>query len=197
MADLHHGMEDRPFSHNQNGQGIAMICNRQRRKCFSILFILLATLFLLLTPYRTALVFEYENSGQVLAYLPMAKGEVFELKYTHSIHRSDVIERYEMTKDLDIRLFSMTYEDFAVGMPEHAANGEVFQHKNGKYYITNMNRIFPSIDLRTGKVRAEHTLRYKDKDYPLSSYIEPGTWIRIKGAKLNLWQQWRGVKVHE
>lgn len=148
-------------------------------------------------PFQTALVFEYQNSGRVLAYLPVTKDDSFQIKYTHSIHLSDVMESYAVTKDLQIKLFALTYEDFSIGMPENALQGEVFQHKNGKYYITNMNRLFPFFDLRIGKVRANHTLIHADNEYPLSNYIKPGTWIRIKIDRINLWQQWKGVNIHE
>ena len=50
-----------------------------------------------------------------------------------------------------MKQFELMYEDFSIGMPAHAAEGETFERKNGKYYLKNMNRVFPSFDLRTGK----------------------------------------------
>lgn len=82
-----------------------------------------------------------------------------------------------------MKLYELMYEDFAIGMPENASEGEIFEQKEGKYYIKNMNRIFPMFDLRVGKVRANHTVVFKEKDYPLAQFIEPGTWTRIKTKK--------------
>ena len=62
------------------------------------------------------------------------------------------------------------YEDFAIGMPENAAEGETFEHKNGKYYLKNMNNRFPCFDLRIGKVRANHTLIFGEMSIHLSHY---------------------------
>lgn len=166
---------------------------QMRRAAIAVLFLLI--LIFTFTPFKSALVFEYQNSGRVLAYLPIAKGESFQMKYTHSIHLSDVIESYFVTKDNQIKLFAMTYEDFSIGMPENAMDGEMFEHKNGKYYISNMNRIYPFFDLRIGKVRANHILLYADTEYPLADYMEPGTWVRIKKERINLWQQWKGVNI--
>ena len=70
---------------------------QMRRAAIAVLFLLI--LIFTFTPFKSALVFEYQNSGRVLAYLPIAKGEIFQMKYTHSIHLSDVIESYSVTKD--------------------------------------------------------------------------------------------------
>jgi len=148
-------------------------------------------------PFKQALVFQYQNSGNVLAFIPISEGEIFQITYTHSIHLSDVVESYTVTKDQQIKQFELMYEDFAIGMPENASEGETFEHKNGKYYLKNMNRLFPSFDLRLGKVRANHTLIYGKNEYPLSNYMEPGTWVRIKIERISLWQRWKGVNILE
>lgn len=166
-----------------------------RRAAITVLFLFI--LIFTFIPFKQALIFEFQNSGRVLAYLPIAKGESFHMKYTHSIHLSDVIESFSVTKEHQIKLVAMTYEDFSIGMPENAMDGEMFEHKNGKYYISNMNRIYSFIDLRIGKVRANHILLYSDREYPLANYMEPGTWVRIKIERINLWQQWKGVKIDE
>jgi hypothetical protein len=156
---------------------------------------LVLILILLLTPTREALVFQFQNSGHVLAYIPISKGDTFQIKYTHSIHLSDVVDSYTVTNKGQIKQYELMYEDFAVGMPSNASDGEIFQQENGKYYLKNMNRVFSSFDLRVGKVRANHTLTYEQMEYPLSRYIEPGSWVRIKIERINLWQQWKGVNI--
>ncbi len=152
---------------------------------------------ILFIPTKEALVFQYQNSGKVLAYIPLSEGDQFQMKYTHSIHLSDVVESYVVTKDQEIKQFELMYEDFAIGMPENASEGETFEHSDGKYYLKNMDKIFPSFDLRIGKVRANHTLIVGKNEYPLSHYMEPGTWVRLKIERINLWQQWKGVNILE
>jgi hypothetical protein len=49
--------------------------------------------------------------------------------------------------------------------------------------------------LRVGQVRANHTLLYKKKAYPLADFIEPGTRIMVQIKKLNFIQQLRGVNI--
>jgi hypothetical protein len=153
--------------------------------------------FILFFPVKPALVFEYQNTGNVLAYLPLNKMDSFKIKYTHSIHLSSVVESYNITKNNEIKQYELMYEDFAIGMPANATEGEIFEEKDGKYFIRNMKRTFPSFDLRVGKVRANHTIIYKDKEYPLKNSITPGTWIHIQAKRINLFQIMRGVDILE
>lgn len=170
--------------------------SKWKKKSFILIppiLILIALMFLI--PNKEALVFH--DSEQVLAYIPLSEGNTFKIKYTHSIHLSDVIESYEILKDLSIRQYELQYEDFAVGMPADASAGETFEVIEGKYYIKNMNRVFSFFDLRVGQVRANHTVLYKNKEYPLSSYIEPGTRVRVIAKKINLLQRMEGVNILE
>lgn len=164
---------------------------------FLLPLILLFITILVFIPLKQALVFEYQNTGRVLAYIPFSKEQTFKIKYTHSIHLSDVVESYKELDDGQIQQYELMFEDFAIGMPSEAAEGEVFEEKDGIYYIKNMNRVFPHFDLRIGKVRANHRVIYDNKEYPLSNYIEPGTWVRIKIEKLSFFQLLKGVNIIE
>src|SRR3954453_3888871 len=174
-----------------------MIKKKQIYMFFLLPFFLMLIILLLFIPIKDALVFQYQNSGKTLAYIPISEGEIFQMKYIHSIHLSDVVESYVITSDHQIKQFELIYEDFAIGMPENASDGETFEQKDGKYYLKNMNRLFPSFDLRVGKVRANHTIIFEHNEYPLSRVLGPGTWVRLKIEKMTLWQQWKGVNILE
>ncbi|GLB58949.1 DUF1850 domain-containing protein [Cytobacillus sp. NCCP-133] len=166
-----------------------------KTKLILVFLSLTSIVIMLFIPMKQAVVFEYQNKGEVLAYLPIKENGFFKIKYTHSIHLSDVVESYKVTEKSYIKLYELTYEDFAIGMPENASNGEIFEQKDGKYYIKNMNRIFPFFDLRLGEVRANHRIISEGEEYPLSYYIEPGTWVRIKAKKINLIEALKGVNI--
>lgn len=168
------------------------------RHIIILLFLIFISIAIMIfIPFKQALVFEYQNTGKVLAYIPFSKEKNFKIKYTHSIHLSDVVESYSVTKENNIKQYELIYEDFAIGMPENASDGETFEQKDGKYYIKNMNRIFPFFDLRIGKVKANHRLIYKNIEYPLVDSIMAGTWVRIKIEKISLFQRLRGVNILE
>lgn len=167
-----------------------------RKNLFLMLPLLIIIAFVLFFPFKQVIAFYYEDTNQLLAYLPLAKNKSFQIKYTHSIHLTDVVETYEIEED-SIVLKQLEYENFAIGMPANAEGNETFVHKDGKYLITNMERVFPSIDLRIGQIRADHRLIYNEHVFTLSNSLNGGTWVRIQPMKLSIWQQLKGVNINE
>ncbi|WP_273122468.1 DUF1850 domain-containing protein [Bacillus weihaiensis] len=153
-------------------------------------------IFVLFTPYQHVLSFTYEDTEKMLAYVKLSNNGSFSIQYTHSIHLSDVVESYSYNEN-HIILKELSFEDFAVGMPSNAEGNEIFEVKDNRYSIKKMNRIFPFIDLRIGQVRANHQLLYKNKSYTLADTLHAGEWVRISMKKLSIWQQLKGVKLHE
>ncbi|MFN2745444.1 MULTISPECIES: DUF1850 domain-containing protein [Bacillus] len=158
----------------------------------SFIFIAIAAC---LIPYQPAVVFMKEDSGDLIAFLPLQKKKNFDVIYTHSIHKTKVVESY-VWENKKIRQTALSYHDPAVGMPANAGEGEKLVIKNGIYTISNMKRTFPYIDMRIGRVRANHRIRYNGKVHELKRYIRPGSWTRMSVQKLNVLQQLRGVKIN-
>lgn len=163
-------------------------------KIFMAFSIPLLIACLLFYPYKKVIAFSYQDQGELVAYLPLKNERNFQIKYTHSIHLSDVLESYRFS-DKQIIQTELAYHDFAVGMPSNAEREEVFEEKDGTYFIKNMKRNFTYIDLRVGQVRANHRLVYDEKTYTLADFIKPGTWIRISSESISLWEQLKGVKI--
>ncbi|MEH7013297.1 DUF1850 domain-containing protein [Neobacillus niacini] len=159
---------------------------------FFIILIILAFI-----PFQKAIVFQPNHSKAELAYIRVKDETDFQIKYTHSIHLSDVVESYKVTHDQRIQQYELMYEDFAIGMPSNAEKGETFEQINGAYYIKNMKREFSFFHLRIGQVRANHTVIFKNKEYPLSQSIKPGTSVKVEIRKLNFIKQWKGVNILE
>ena len=161
-----------------------------------IRILLLASLIFLsglcLIPFQTCLVILQDKGGEILAYTQLEDGQQYQMEYIHSIHLSKVVETYESTADENIRQVEISFEDFAIGMPSSAEEGEQFVSENGRYKIKNMNRLFPEIVLLTGQVVADHTLIIHDKKVPLASITEPGSVVTFKIQKLSLWDKWKG-----
>ena len=156
---------------------------------FSSLILLSGVCFI---PFETCLVILQDKSKKILAYTQFEEGQQYQMEYIHSIHLSKVVETYESTLDQNIRQIEISFEDFAIGMPSSAEEGEQFVSENGKYKIKNMNRIFPEIVLLTGQVVADHTLIIHNKKIPLDTIIEPGSVVTFKIQKLSLWDKWKG-----
>jgi hypothetical protein len=151
----------------------------------------------LLVPYKESLVFEQENTGKLLAYYPIKTVNEFRIRYTHSIHLSDVSEVYEITPGRTFIQTELFYEDYAIGMPSGPVEDEKFEIENGKMHITNMSRAFPYLDIRIGQVVANHHLVIDEKSYKLGDYITPGSWVRVKNRKVSVLEVLKGMKIHE
>lgn len=162
-----------------------------------ILLILLAVSFI---PFRQSLVFYEENTNEIEAYLPMESQEKFQIIFTHSIHLTDVVEKYIVLENQHIQQYEMIYEEFGIGMPSNAQGDEEFSYEDGKYHIRNMNNVFPEIKLRNGKAVSEHRLVWgPEHEYitEFNNYFEPGAWFTIKIDDLSVWQMMQGVRIHE
>ncbi|MGX1194647.1 DUF1850 domain-containing protein [Metabacillus sp. SLBN-84] len=167
---------------------------KKKRLYALMLFILVILIFII--PFKKTAAFHFEDTNRLLAYISVQESDTFQIKYTHSIHLTDVIETYELSNK-QIKQMELSYETFAVGMPSGPEGEEIFERKDGRYIISNMNRTFPFFDLSTGQVVANHRVVYKGKEYELKKYIKPGTWVRVSYETMNLFQLLRGVKINE
>jgi hypothetical protein len=158
----------------------------------TLLFLILLSFIFL--PLQTFLVIEPRNDGKP-AYFS-SSDTTFSIRYTHSIHLSEVEEFYRQTSSNKIQQTKLLYEDTAIGMPSNAEGEEVFERtKDGRYQISNMNRRFTYIDIRIGQVVANHRIVYEDNVYPLKKYFKEGSVVRVQYKKVSLFSQWKGVIV--
>ncbi|MFD1386133.1 DUF1850 domain-containing protein [Oceanobacillus oncorhynchi subsp. oncorhynchi] len=179
-----------------------------RRKKKAVLLILIFIILLGMGvnyPIQTALVFHDGESGKMTAFLPLNEDESFSITFTHSIHLTDVVEKYRVTDDLQIEQYEMIYEEFGIGMPNNAGEGEEFIYEDGKYHIRNMKHLFESLNIRNGEVVSNHRLAWGDTDssaevcceVPFNDYFEPGDWYKVKIEWVTLIDYWEGERIHE
>ena len=162
-----------------------------------ILLLFLLVIGLSFVPYRHTISFYDAKTNEFIAFMPIDRKQFFSIQFTHSIHLSLVEETYEVTDNFEIRQIELMYDDFGIGMPSDAQGNERFVQEDGKYYIKDMDRIFPEIVLRVGEIVANHRLVLGNKTMPMASFSEPGSVLKIKPAKLNLWEQRKGVNVFD
>lgn len=169
--------------------------------CLLIVFLLIG--FIILLPLRTALVFYHKNTNDIQAFLPIKRGDTFQIIFTHSIHLTDVVEKYVIQNDLSIKQYEIIYEEFGIGMPHNAEAEETFVYEDGKYHVKNLNNIFPYMKIRNGKTVSKHRLVWqrqsdeKPSMVTFNKYFEPGDWYTVKVDRLTLWEYWKGVKIYE
>ncbi|WJV31647.1 DUF1850 domain-containing protein [Rossellomorea sp. AcN35-11] len=111
------------------------------------------------------------------------------------MHLSEVEEFYRQSTN-QIQQTMLLYEDTAIGMPSNAEGNESFEvTKEGKYLLSNMDRIFSFIDIRIGQVVANHRLVVEGEAYPLADYFDKGSVVRMQLKKQSHYDQWKGVTV--
>lgn len=166
------------------------------RKIVVISLFIVGLCLVIYIPYQQSFVIEAGETDKVLAYFRIKPDhDVFQIEYTHSIHRTDVKETYQILPNGTIRLIELMYEDTAIGMPSNAEDGEVFEMVNGKYFIRNMKRDFQVIDMRIAQVVGEHKLFVRNQEILFTHLVEPGSLVTLRTRRLSLWQQWGGVNI--
>ncbi|AYC29044.1 DUF1850 domain-containing protein [Paenisporosarcina cavernae] len=168
-----------------------------KKRTFGILFFLLIAIVGIVTlPYKWSFVFYEQRNTSPIAYLPLENDESFQIRYTHSIHLSDVLETYLITKEKDIRVYGVEYEDFAIGMPSNAGEGETFVEKDGKYVITGMKTVIPSFDILVGDVDRDLYFLYNGYEHNMKDFLVRGNTYTLQLDKLSLFDQWKGENMH-
>lgn len=153
---------------------------------------------LIFYPNHYVLTLKKLHSDQLISYIPVDEKDSFEIRYTHSVHLSQVREIFRIEQG-NMKPVKLIYEDTAIGMPSNAQDGDTFRVEDGKYIIEKSEdtKAFPSFNLSVGQMRAEHKIIYKDKSYLLKKYVGAGTNIQIDLEHLNRWQLWGGVDMLE
>ncbi|MBD1223475.1 DUF1850 domain-containing protein [Virgibacillus halodenitrificans] len=165
----------------------------------AILFIIIVVL-LLFVPFRTAVVFYKENTNHIEAFLPIDEKDTFQIIFKHSIHLTDVVEKYQVLGNHEIKQYEIVYEHFGIGMPSNAQEGETFVFEDGKYHVKNLDNIFPYMNVRNGKTVSENRLVWGvDNEHMVyfNKYFKPGAWFKIKVENLSTWQFLKGVRIRE
>lgn len=156
---------------------------------------------LLFIPFKSSLVFYKENTEDISAYIPLKSGEAFQIIFVHSIHLTDVTEKYEITEDKQIKQSEMIFSDFGIGMPSEVKEHEEIFYEDDFYHLVNMDNQFASMKIRNGKTVSKHRFIWEQKGrkhmIKFNDYFEPGAWFTVKSDKLSMLDMWKEVKIHE
>ncbi|GKW45070.1 DUF1850 domain-containing protein [Planococcus sp. NCCP-2050] len=162
----------------------------------SVLALILILAVIIFIPIEKKIVFIDNREGTLAAFIK-TENDAFQINYTHSIHLSEVLESYKIMPDNRIRMVELEYEDFNIGMPSNAGEGETFVEKDGKYLITNMEREVDDFRLFVGDVDAHLFFLADGHQYNLKKTLERGKSYTIKVQRVSLFEQLEGVSLNE
>ncbi|MDJ0330627.1 DUF1850 domain-containing protein [Planococcus sp. S3-L1] len=173
-----------------------MRCNRIQKIFLFVTILLIISSLIAFIPSQKYYVFIDNETEEVAAYVPVVS-PYFQLIYTHSIHLSEVIESYKVVSDNRIMMTELEYEDFNIGMPSNAGEGETFVEKDGKYFIKNMTKEIPEFRLFVGDVDANLSFKTKGHQMDLKRTLERGQSYTFRVEHLSLFQLRKGVRIDE
>lgn len=149
-------------------------------------------------PFQQVFIFtETRSDTPNFYYIRVEDEQEFQIKFTHSIHKSDVIELYKITKDARIQLVSMEYEDLGIGMPGYAEEGQALEVKDGIYKLSFDDKVIPSFTLLVANIDMDLIFQYKQRDYNLKKLLERSKSYEFKVKNISLYKQWKGVKLND
>lgn len=153
-------------------------------RLFSLL-LMTAVFSFLVIPLFPALVIRDNETNRIVWSSRIEENSTFQIRWTHSIHRSPVVETY-LIQNGQILLSELTFQDYGIGMESELAPGEQLISQDGQFRIVNMNRVFPALHLFIGQVRANHTLLFAGGEIPLASLDQPGAAVTIQVEKRSI-----------
>ena len=155
------------------------------------------SIILLFTPLWTVFSFtETRTESPNIHYVSVNKEKLFQIKFTHSIHLTDVIESYELEPSRNIRLVSMEYEDVAIGMPSYAEEGQSLTYDNGVYTLRYDDAIIKDFAMYIGNVDYDLLFLYEGKVIDLKKELTKGDSYLFQAQKISLYEKMKGVKLN-
>lgn len=138
---------------------------------------------------------ETRTAKPVMHYIPATSENSFHIRYTHSVHNSDVNEYYRYTGENQIQMLGMEYEDLAIGMPGYAEEGQTLTQHGGKYYLKFDEKRIENFTIFIGDLDIDLVFEYEGSEYDLKTELQRGKSYLFEVKKVSLYKQWKGVKM--
>jgi len=128
-------------------------------------------------------------------YINVSKDSEFHIRFTHSIHLTDVIESYQITNLNKLKLLSMEYEDVAIGMPAYAEEDQTLSYENGRYKLSYKDKKLDNFTLYIGDVDYDLYFNYEGEEYDLKKSLNRGSSYLFEVKKISIYDKLKGVLI--
>ncbi|SOC42327.1 DUF1850 domain-containing protein [Ureibacillus acetophenoni] len=163
----------------------------------TVLVIAVITFFLFIPIFKVFSFTETRMHNPQLFYINVSKETSFQFRFTHSIHRTDVLENYEITNLNKLKLNSMEYEDVSIGMPAYAEEGQSLTYENGKYTLYFDDKIIDNFTLYVGDVDYDLYVHYDGNEYNLKQTLNRGSSYLFEVKSVSLYDKLKGVLLRD
>ena len=153
------------------------------------LLFLIAAIILLAVPLTHRLAISTKE-GKLLFCAPIAAGEEFRIRYTHSVNRSPVIDTIEWTGD-EMMVRESWFKTFGAGIPIPADGiGKELVKVDGGYVLTGIDKPQQSFLLMTEEI-PDHHLLYRGREIPLNALNGIGRMLKFEVKCITFVQAYR------
>jgi len=140
--------------------------------------------FFLFYPLYPVLRVANVKKAELLFCVRMAENEEFVLSFIHSVNKRPVFDTLRIEGN-QLLIVKSRFDSFGAGMPEGSQMGQ------DGWLEWVVNRPVPEVTLFVGWV-ANHSLRLKEREIPLSDLAEPGTLLSLRAGKASRYGLWKG-----
>jgi len=156
--------------------------------------IIFVSLFFL--PVSRKFIIIEEKTGKLLYYTDVSPGDVFSVKYIHSVNKSPIEDVFEIQQDFGIKLTKTVFHSFGAGVPCELEPGQILIRTEDSIEIRNINKEIYKFLLKVGTV-ADHTLCIQGREIRLDSLTAPKQTIRLEVRRIPVYNILKGVNAHE
>jgi len=140
--------------------------------------------FFLFYPLYPVLRVANVKKAELLFCARMAENEEFVLSFIHSVNKRPVFDTLRIEGN-QLLIVKSRFDSFGAGMPEGSQMGQ------DGWLEWVVNRPVPEVTLFVGWV-ANHSLRLKGREIPLTELAEPGTLLSLRAGKASRYGLWKG-----
>lgn len=149
---------------------------------FKTILIIAICFLLYLIPIKVLLATDFKTKDYIKSW-KIKDGESFIVEYIHSVQLTPVSEIYTIGKD-NIILQESYFQSYGAGLP--STTPYKFEITEEGFRIYDINEVMEYLIYRTGAVRANHKLIFRDKEYTFLEFTEPrvGVEFNIKNISI-------------
>jgi len=121
------------------------------------------------------------KTGALLKKIPIRQGEVFRVKFIHSVEKAPIIEAFYISNNGDIILKEVKFKKIGVGYGKYIPTLYPSVYEDGWHRMKDIN-VPVVLNYRIGYV-ADHTLAVRSRNYLFKDFMPAGELLKIVATK--------------
>lgn len=124
------------------------------------------------------------RSAEIVEKIAIKEGEIFSVRFIHSVEKSPIIESFYINHQGKIILKEVKFKKIGVGYGKYIPTLYPLTQRDGWYYMSKIS-VPVLLNYRVGFV-ANHTLIVGGKEYPFSEMVPAGELLSIVPEQMAL-----------